>query len=347
MSSTSDKSTILIDGRAALRSEVGGVERWAREMTVRLQAGDPESYKVLKPPKALAHRVGHLWEQSVLPAKVIASGAKILYSPANSFPLLTGSKAVVHIPDVAPLRNPGWYSPTYITWQRLFLKQAAARALHIVTGSEFAKSEITALLKVSEERVSVVAGGVSSSFNQGCSGSDAQRKFDLSRPYVLTVGSVFARKNLELLTECADRLDSRGIDLVVAGGSRGHLKQVDGLDNLRILGYVSDELLPSLYAGSEVFVFPSKYEGFGLPCLEAMATGVPIAAATGSALPEVCGEAGSYFDPSSKSEAADVVESLLDSSSLRQKKVSFGLERVAEFSWQSAAEKIDALLKSL
>ena len=125
-----------IDARAAARPELGGVERWARELATRLPELRPGGYAVLRPPPALAHRAGHAWEQLALPLR--ARGMRALLCPANLAPLAYGRSAVV-VHDAAPLRHPGWYSAAYAAWQRLLLPAIARRAWRLITVSEFSR----------------------------------------------------------------------------------------------------------------------------------------------------------------------------------------------------------------
>ncbi len=119
---------MLINGRAAVRPEPGGVERWARELTARLPALAPARYAVVRPPRALAHRAGHAWEQAVLPAVAVARRAPLVLHPANAAPVLLGRNVVV-VHDAAALREPSWYSAAYAAWQRAVCpSSSAARA---------------------------------------------------------------------------------------------------------------------------------------------------------------------------------------------------------------------------
>src|SRR3954449_609185 len=148
---------VAINARAAVRREIGGVERLAREMAARLPRLDPDRYEVIRPPEALAHRAGHAWEQAVLPA--LARKARLIYSPANLAPLASRRNVVV-IHDVAALRHPEWYRPAYVRYQRTLLPAIAKGARLVITVSEFSKNEIVHVLGANSDRISVVPGGV-------------------------------------------------------------------------------------------------------------------------------------------------------------------------------------------
>ena len=311
---------IALNARAAARPELGGVERWARELAARLDA------RVLRPPAALAHRAGHLWEQAVLPAR--ARGADVLVNPANLAPLAFRRNVVV-IHDAAALREPGWYSRSYVAWQRAVLPAIARRALRVVTVSEFSRGELAELLGVD---AAIVPGGVDHArFVPGAPRED--------RPYVLTVAGATARKNLAALGETARRLAARGIELLAAGPERPQFRAEQALP-VRALGEVPDAELPGLYAGALAFVLPSLYEGFGLPCLEAMACGVPVVASDRGALPETCGDAALLVDPTDQPAIADAVDAAIGDDGLRER----GLRRAAQFSWDRTAAELTALL---
>jgi len=329
---------VAIDARAAARPELGGVERWARELTTRLPVLRPGGYVVLRPPPSLAHRAGHAWEQAVLPLRAARRGARALLCPANLAPLAYPRSAVV-IHDAAALRHPGWYSSSYATWQRLVLPAVARRARWLVTVSEFARGELGDLLGV--EAV-VIPGGVDERFEPGADPEPARRALSLARPYVLCVASQTARKNLAALVPAARALAADGIEVVVAGGRRPQFAREHGLEALRLLGHVDDALLPGLYAGATAFALPSLYEGFGLPVLEAMASGTPVVAAAAAALPETCGGAAVLAEPDGEAFAAALAALLRDDAE-RPRLRAAGLERAAAFSWEATARAVDAL----
>jgi glycosyltransferase involved in cell wall biosynthesis len=303
-------------------------------MAARLPRINPQRYEVIRPPEALAHRAGHAWEQAALPA--IARKAELIYSPANLAPLASRRNVVV-IHDVAALRHPEWYRPAYVRYQRALLPAIAKRAKHVITVSEFSKKELTQVLNATD--VSVIPNGVDERFTP-----DA--KPSRERPYVLAVGTQIARKNLQVLNEAARRLNDHGIELVHAGSGRGYMR-AETATNLRPLGYVPDDELPGLYAGALALAMPSLYEGFGLPCLEAMACGTPVVAANAGALPETCGQAATLVDPRDANGFADELERLATDRQYRGEKAAESLAHAANFSWQRSAQATDQLLGNL
>lgn len=325
---------IALNARAAVRPELGGVERWARELAARLPALG--GYEVIRPPGALTHAAGHAWEQGVLPAR--ARRAELLLNPANVAPVAFPRNAVV-IHDAAALRRPQWYAKAYASWQQRVLPLIARRARLVITVSDFSRKELEELLGV---HASVVPGGVDERFRPDADPSPARAALALTKPYVLTVASRTARKNLSSLGATAQRLQTHGIELVAAGGDRPQFKDDDGTpDAVRRLGHVPDEHLPGLYAGARAFVLPSWHEGFGLTCVEAMACGVPVVAARAGALPETCGEAARYADPCDPSDIADQVEAALDDDALR----AAGPARAQRFTWERTITELDVLLR--
>jgi glycosyltransferase involved in cell wall biosynthesis len=278
---------------------------------------------------ALSHRLGHAWEQGWLALN--ARRVQWLLCPANLAPLAARNTAVV-IHDAAPLREPGWYSDAYVRWQRFVLPRVARRARLVITVSEFSRRELRELLGVD---AAVVPGGVDERFTPAA----APRP---DRPYVLTVASRTARKNLGALEECARRLQASGIEVLAVGGDRPQFRDEGGASALRSLGHVPDEDLPGLYAGAQCFVLPSLYEGFGLPCIEAMACGTPVVASNAGALPETCGGAAVLVDPNDPTAIADAVERAIGDERLG----SAGLARAAQFSWDRTAREVDALLRA-
>jgi len=343
MSAMPTYGPIVIDGRAAVRAEVGGVERWAREMAARLPALEPDRYVVAAPPRGFAHRAGHLWEQAVLPVEAALRRASLVYCPAILAPV-AWPRTVVALHDVVALAHPEFYSRGYVAWQRTILPAIARRARRIVTVSEFSRREISDQLGVEPELIAVVPGGVDERFSPAADAERASRALGLARPYVLTVGTASGRKNPEALAAVAGPLAEAGFELVAAGGTRGYLAGAAGGDRVRRLGYVDEEHLPGLYAGARAFVLPSRHEGFGLPCLEAMAAGVPVVASSHGALPETCGEAALLVDPDDTAALAAALLRAAQEGPEHERLRAAGLERAAGFSWNRAARTTNDLL---
>ena len=300
----------------------------------------------MRPPAAFVHRAGHAWEQLVLPARARALRAGLLLSPANLAPLAWPRNVVV-IHDAAALRDAGWYSRGYVAAQRALLPRIARGALHVVTVSEFSRQEIVTLLGVAPERVSVIPGGVDGRFSMRADPTAAATALGLARPYVLTVASATSRKNLAALGPAAARLAREGIELVAAGGERPQFAgRVDAV-GLRPLGHVDDALLPGLYAGALAFVLPSLYEGFGLTCIEAMASGVPVVAADRGALPETCAGAALLVDPTDPTAIAEALERVIADAELAGTLRAAGGARARELTWERSAQAVHARLLAL
>lgn len=338
---------IVINARAAARPELGGVERWARALTRRLPDLRPATYRVARPRPRLVHRLGHVWEQAALPALATRSRASLVISPANLAPLAWPRNVVV-IHDAAALRHPKWYARSYVTWQRTVLPAIARSAVRVITPSSFSCDEVVELLGAPPDRVSVIAGGVDERFRPDREAAGrAARALGLERPYVLTVGSLIARKNLGVLGPAAAALTAREVDLVAAGGGRPQLRAEQGADGVRTLGYVDDALLPGLYAGARAFVLASRHEGFGLTCVEAMASAVPVVAADRGALPETCAGAALLADPDDPQAIAEALIHAVEDEGARERMIAAGLERARELTWDRTARAVDALLEDV
>jgi glycosyltransferase involved in cell wall biosynthesis len=327
-------ASVAINGRAAVRAQTGGVERVASELATWLPKLRPDRYEVVAPRPGLAHRRGHLWEQLALP--LAARDARLILSPANTAPVAS-RRNVVYVHDLAPFREPAWFGRAYGAWHRFALRRIAARAELLLVPSRFVAGELQELLGVEPERVRVVPPGLGPELSP----APGPRPAGLDRPYVLALGTESARKNLTLLDRLAAQLDEAGLDTVIAGSGRSYLRgpaRTAGTGTRR-LGYVEEAALPALYAHAEVLAMPSLYEGFGLPCVEAMACGTPVVAADRAALPEACGGAALLVDP----EDADAFAAALIEAAgpARERLTAAGRERAAELSWERSARLAD------
>jgi glycosyltransferase involved in cell wall biosynthesis len=324
-----------------VRREIGGVERWARELSSRLPALHPGRYRVMRPRPALAYRAGHAWEQLALP--LAARGSKLLLSPANTAPL-AGRANVVVIHDAAPFHEPDWFRGAYGAWHRALIPRIARRARLVITPSEFVRGELIELFGLDPARVRAVAPGVDAALAEAPDAEPVLRRLGLEGPYVLALGTDSPRKNLALLDRIAPALADAGLAVAIAGSGRSYLP-ASARGSARRLGYVPDADLPALYAGAAAFAMPSLYEGFGLPCVEAMAAGTPVVAAGRAALPEACAGAALLVDPDDPDAfAAALVRA---AGPERARLAEAGRARAAGLSWARSAESVDAAIGAL
>jgi len=338
---------IVLNRRAATRPTITGVERWTDEVIGRLGALAPDRYVVAQPrPRARRRELAQAWEQFALPARAARLRAALVFSPANLAPLAWPRNVLV-MHDAAVLREPEAYSRAYRAWHATAGLASARRARGVITVSQFSRRELIDLAGLDPSRLTVIPGGVDPRFAPGADPGPVAQRHGLQRPYVLTIATDDRRKNLEKLAPTAQALAREGIELVWAGDRRPYFATAAAAAGVRSLGYVDDADLPGLYAGARAFVLPSRYEGFGLTCLEAMACGVPVVAADRGALPETCGDAALLVDPDDGDALTRAVLIAAGDAAARKALRSAGLRRAGEFSWDRTAAAVDALLCEL
>ena len=328
-----------------------GMQRYAIELSQRF----PQYLDPVRPVDALRGPAGHLWEQLYLPSAV---RGRLLWSPNNTGPLAV-PRQVCTIHDLIPLDHPEWFNRRFAAWYAWLLPRLAKRVQHIIAISEFTRMRVMDLLRVPGSKVTVIPNGVDSKFYRRTPDEidEARRALGIGAArYVLCVGSLEPRKNLRGLFN-AWRVAQTSIDddiqLVVAG-ARGSARvfAASSIDEIpprvHFTGYVSDEHLPALYSGAMAMIYPSLYEGFGLPPLEAMACGTPVVTSNNSSLPEVVGRAAILVDATDDASIAHGIVRILRDELLREELSAIGLERAAQFHWDSTAQQtLDVLLREL
>jgi len=328
-----------------------------------LQDNDPAlgtSFRVRRLP--LSERLWTiLWHRLRLPVPVDAliGPVDVFHSPDYVLPPVRRARKVVTLHDLSFLRYPEGAEPSLRRYLSAVVPRCAGEADVVLADSENTRRDVVELLGLPSEKVEVVYPGVDQRFTvtQDREVLEAVKElYSLSYPFILSVGTLQPRKNLIVLLEAYAMLKERRDlphRLVIAGGKgwlyEGIFRRVEKLSltkDVVFLGFVPDDHLPGLYSLADVLAFPSLYEGFGLPPLEAMACGTPVVTSDSSSLPEVVGEAGLMVPADDPAAVAEAMSQVLDDASLRADLIVRGLARAAEFSWEATGKKLLATYES-
>lgn len=299
-----------------------------------------------------------IWEQLLAPFELAQVQPDLVHGTAFAVPLLWRGLSVTTIFDLSFMRYPGRLSLARRMYLRAITRLSAHRSCRVIAISQSSRSEICTLLDVPPAKVDVAPPGVSHDFRSLPAEQVLQFRSKLGLPqrFILYVGTIEPRKNLDTLLRAYAQLPERKeVKLVLAGGRGWRSERIDTLvDKLNLssdvirTGYVSNEELPLWYNASEVFVYPSVYEGFGIPVLEAMACGRPTIVSDGSSLPEVVGSCGILVPPVDTSAWATALSSLLANPALRTQLAQKGQKRASQFTWQNTARAtVEAYHKAL
>lgn len=261
------------------------------------------------------------------------------------------------ITDLAVYRMPEVYQRSRVFLWRLQYRYARRRADFFLAISEFTKKEMVELWRIPPEKIHVVPCAYSERMTRVEASDHLARlleKYDLSDPFILFVGNTNPRKNLEQTIRAFDLFKERTNlphQLVIAGehgwkfDREKTMKKIGHQDSVRFLGFVPDEDMPALYSAASLFLFPTLYEGFGIPVLEAQACGVPVVTSNGSSLPEVAGDGAEYVDPYDVESICAGMTRVLQDPTLAGELVEKGCLNVKRFSWEESARRLNEILE--
>jgi glycosyltransferase involved in cell wall biosynthesis len=278
-----------------------------------------------------------LWEQIVLPMEASRFHLDVMFNPGFTAPLAVLCRTVTTFHDLQHKRHPEHFRWFDLPFWRFLLWAAAHRSQKLIAVSEATRTDLLHYYRIPPERVSVIHHGVDPSFFA----------LDRSRtePYLLCVSTLHPHKNLERLIRAFAR--KKRPERLVLAGFRGFqtpaieslIQSLEMKDRVEITGWLSREKLLGLYEHAEAFVYPSTFEGFGMPVLEALAAGIPVACSNIAPIKEVAGDAALFFDPFDEEAIAAAVDQILNDKALREKLTRAGPERAKPFTWKRAAEQ--------
>lgn len=340
---------IFINSRF-LTQPTTGVQRYAIELSIRLKQIDP-SIQFICPEnvlhndifeklgaKIIGTKTGHLWEQIDLPRFLKKNGNPILINLCNTAPAFYKNKiSVLH--DIIYKLYPQSCSLLFRLWYLMLIPRVVKTSLKLITVSEFSREEISNNFGYPKDKISIVYNAVNKNFH-------SIGKKENTTPYLLAVSSITYHKNYDRMVKAFIQLYNSGninINLFVIGGtSNSFAKQNYDVSNIPIYfqGRVSDEKLIELYQNAEAFVFPSLYEGFGIPPLEAQACGCPVISSNTAAMPEILGDSVIYFDPENIDDIQNAMYSIINNIQLKESLIKKGHENVSRFSWNESAQKL-------
>jgi alpha-1,3-rhamnosyl/mannosyltransferase len=295
------------------------------------------------------------WMAASLPLAVRGARLDLFHAPAYQAPLWRVHPLVLTIHDVSYARHPEWHPYKNDPFRRAFYRWSARAADRIVTDSEFSRSEIAAAYRIPADRVSVVPLAASPLFTPGPFDSAALPP-GVRQPYALHVGDLHLRRNLKTALGAVlavRRLGVKltfvcaGVDRDVADGLIDEAVRATDPGALVLTGPLHDAPLLNLYRGASMLLYPSRYEGFGLPVLEAMQCGTPVISARAASMPEIVGDTGVLVDPLDVDAWAQAIVEVIEDDNHRKELSEAGLRRAAEFSWTRTAAETLAVFQHL
>lgn len=341
-----------------LTQDITGVQRFAIEISLQLKKILKNDVVFLSPNNikqdsikeeleaiVIGNNTGHKWEQFDLPRYLKSIKSPLLLNIANTAPLFYSNK-ISTIHDIAFEIYPEMFSLPFRVFYKFLIPRLYKHSKSVFTVSEFSKKEILRLYGDKGQNIHVIYNGISNVFKP----NDTKK----TEKFILAVSSLNKRKNFNNLLKTFNEItELPDIKLYLIGGinrnftDQGLTDLINSNNNIKFIGRVSDDELVNLYSSAEVFVFPSIYEGFGIPPLEAQSCGCPVVASNVTSIPEVCGESVLYFNPYDIADMKETLLKVLSEQGLKDKLVNKGFENINRFSWEKSANKILNIIEEL
>ena len=348
---------IYINGRF-LTQNMTGVQRFAEEISLQIEYMRDDVILLVPDVKAIKKQSllkrfnieevpglnGHLWEQITLPLYLLRRKSPLLINLGNTAPVFYSHQVVTHH-DITYLKYPKSFPFSFRLLYRIISPLMIRNSKQVVTVSQFSRSEISSQYRCQEEKIKIIYNAVSDLFEPT---KEVTSEPDKER-YLLAVSSTNYHKNFHGLIDAFSdaNLD---IDLKIIGDSADVFSTLDLKRNhprIHFVGRVNDDELVKLYQYATAFVFPSFYEGFGIPPLEAQACGCPVISSNTASMPEVLGESVLYFNPESKREIINALSLIVSDVELRAQLVEKGFKNKERFSWGESASKLNDIIRNV
>ncbi len=298
--------------------------------------------------------LARLWGRARVPAPVewLTGHVDLYHSPDFTLPpTRPETRKLLTVHDLSFVRDPGSAAPGLLTYLNAVVPRSVARADHVLADSRATRDDLIEVYGTPADKITVLYCGVEDTFtpvSDPAALAAVRARYRLSdAPFILAVSTLQPRKNYVRLIEAVARMPDQDIRLVFAGGKGWLYDSIfaaverHGLrDRVTFAGFVDDADLPALYSAARILAYPSLYEGFGLPMLEAMACGTPVAASTASCLPEVAGDAAVLVDPYDVAALTDALTRLHTDEALRADLIARGRQRAASFKWEDSARQL-------
>ena len=334
-----------------------GTERWC---TLKSECHSDKNFHLKTPKKWLDKKFESAWRTFRWAAEISTEGLDVFHGLSNELPKnihRTNCKSIVTIHDLIFLREPSQYAAVDRKIYEKKSRYACEVADKIIAISEQTKSDIIEFYGISGQKIEVIYQSCNLAFAKKCSEKkldSVKEKYNLVDRFVLNVSSFSERKNQLTLVKAFAKLSNPGMQLVLVGNGKKYKTQVEnytkseGLnDRVHILSYIKSSDLPAIYQLASLFVYPSLFEGFGIPILEALSSGVPVISSEDGCFPEAGGRHSIYINPMNEDAIFEAVSSVLDNSSMAAKMGAHGKEHAAKFSNENSANNLMMLYKSL